>query len=149
MSDNDTTTPVPAPKKSKKLLIAIVAAVALLGGGGGGAYYLTSKNSSQVATKGIITPLKDSLTMNLADGHYLKLNFAIQQTSASGTTAVDPAQAVNSALGVYTGKTLAALSTAKERDTAKTELLTALENDYNTKGNQVVMDVYYTAFVTQ
>ncbi|MFI1994940.1 flagellar basal body-associated FliL family protein [Actinoplanes sp. NPDC020271] len=150
MSKNDNDATAATTKKSKKKIILIAAAVLAVLGGAGGGYVAMSGSSAQAApTKGIVTPLKDSITVNLADGHYLKLNFAIQQTSDSGTTAVDPAQAVNSALDVYTGKTLAALSTAQGRDTAKAELLAATEKDYNTSGSTVVMGLYYTAFVTQ
>ncbi|WP_436531604.1 flagellar basal body-associated FliL family protein [Actinoplanes sp. HUAS TT8] len=146
MSTDENTTS--APKSKKKLVVIAVAALAVLGAGGGW-YAVTRSSTPAAATKGIVTPLKDSLTVNLADGHYLKLNFAMQQTSASGTTAVDTAAAVNSALDVYTGKTIAALSTAQGRDTAKAELLAAVQKDYTAGGSPDVMDLYYTAFVTQ
>jgi len=153
MSKDEKETPAEAPKKkSKKLLIIIIAAVVVLGGGGAGAFFMLKSDKATAApapVKGIVTPLEDALTINLADGHYLKLNFSIQETADAGATAVDTAEAINAAIDLYTGKTVAELSTAKGRDAAKAELLAALEKAYNTKDLNSVMDIYYTAFVTQ
>jgi len=153
MSKDDKSTPAEAaPKKSKKkLLIIIVAAVVLLGGGGGGAFYmLKSKSTAKPApVKGIVTKLENDLTINLADGHYLKLGFAMQETAAAGTEVVDTAEATNLAIEEYTGKTVAELSTEKGRGTAKEELLAKIVTAYTEKKVQKVMDLYYTSFVTQ
>jgi flagellar FliL protein len=153
MAKDEKETPAEAPKKkSKKLLIIIIAAVVVLGGGGAGAFFMLKGSSASAApapVKGIVTPLTDALTINLADGHYLKLNFSIQETADAGTTAVDTAEAINAAINIYTGMTEAELSTEKGRDAAKAELLAECKKAYNTKDLMSVMDIYYTAFVTQ
>jgi flagellar FliL protein len=153
MSKDEKETPAEAPpKKSKKMLMIIVIAVVVLGGGGGGAFFLLSGNKAQAKaapTKGIVTPIGDALTINLADGHYLKLNFAMQETADAGAETVDPAEAINIAIDTYTGKSVAELSTDKGRETAKADLLTKIEKAYAEKSKQIIMDVYFTSFVTQ
>jgi flagellar FliL protein len=141
----------PAKKSKKKLLIIIVAAVVVLGGGGG-AFFMLKPNKASAApapVKGIVTPLDDPLTINLADGHYLKLNFSIQETADAGKTVVDTAEAKQIAIDIYTGKTVAELSTEKGRDAAKEEMVAEMIKAYTVKKSKQVMDVYYTAFVTQ
>ena len=138
------------PKKSNKMLIIIIAAVVLLGGGGAGAFFMLKGGSAEAApTKGIVTSIDDAFTVNLADGHYLKLKFALQQTADSGSEAVDVNEALNLAIDEYTGMTVAALSTEKGRDAAKADLLAKLIKAYTKDGTKEVMDVYYTQFVTQ
>jgi flagellar FliL protein len=153
MSKDETETPAEAPKKkSKKLLIIIAVAVVVLGGGGAGAFLMLRSDKAQAKaapTKGIVTPIDEALTINLADGHYLKLNFALQETADAGATAVDTSEAVNLAIDEYTGKTVAELSTDKGRETVKAELLTKIEKAYEADGTQMIMGIYYKSFVTQ
>ena len=141
-----------APKKSKKLLMIIVVALVVLGGGGAGAYVMMRGDSAAAQPepkKGIVTPIENDLTINLADGHYLKLGFALQETEDAGTEAVDTSEAINLAIDQYTGKSVAELSTEKGRKAAKAELLEKIKKAYQEDGTQKIMDVYYTAFVTQ
>ena len=141
-----------APKKSKKLLMIIVVALVVLGGGGAGAFLMMRGGSAAAQPepkKGIVTPIENDLTINLADGHYLKLGFALQETEDAGTEAVDTSEAINLAIDQYTGKSVAELSTDKGRKAAKAELLEKIKTAYQEEGTQKIMDVYYTAFVTQ
>jgi flagellar FliL protein len=146
-------TPAEAPKKSKKKLLMIIAiAVVVLGGGGAGAFFMLKSDGAQAKpalVKGIVTPLSEALTINLADGHYLKLNFALQQTADAGTEVIDTSEAINLAIDEYTGKSVAELSTEKGRNAAKEELLAKIEKAYTEGGTQKVMEIYYTSFVTQ
>jgi flagellar FliL protein len=151
MSDKEETT-AEAPKKKSKLLLIIIIAVVLLGGGGAGAFFMLKSDKAAAVpapTKGIVTKLESDLTINLADGHYLKLGFALQETADAGTEAIDTSEAINLAIDEYTGKTVAELSTAKGRDAAKDELLQKIEKAYTEDKVQKVMDIYYTSFVTQ
>ena len=142
-----------APKKSKKMLmIIVIAAVVLLGGGGAGAFFMLSGDDAKAEAapkKGAVTAIDESLTINLADGHYLKLAFALQQTEDAGTEEVDTSEAINEAIDMYNGKTVAELSTAKGREAIKEELLAELIKTYTEDGKKMVMDIYYTQFVTQ
>jgi flagellar FliL protein len=140
-----------APKKSsKKMLIIIVAAVVLLGGGGGAFFMMKSGSSAAVAApkKGTVVAISDALTVNLADSHYLKLQFSLQQTTDASED-VDTSEAVNLAIDEYTGKTVAELSTEKGRTAVKEELLAKIVKAYTVDKKQEVMDIYYTQFVTQ
>jgi flagellar FliL protein len=140
-----------APKKklSKKMLIIIVAAVVLLGGGAG-AFFMMKGSSTAVAApkKGTVVAISDSLTVNLADSHYLKLQFSLQQTTDASAD-VDTSEAINMAIDEYSGKTVAELSTEKGREAVKKDLLAKLVKAYTESGTQMVMDIYYTQFVTQ
>jgi flagellar FliL protein len=143
--------PAEAPKKSKKMLIIIAAAVVLLGGGGGAFFMMKGSGSKAEAApkKGVVTAIDSAITINLADGHYLKLGFSLQQTADSGTQAVDTSEALNLAIDEYTGKTVAELSTDKGREAAKDEVLKQLVKAYTVDGTKEVMDLYFTSFVTQ
>jgi flagellar FliL protein len=147
--EKDTAGETPA-KKSNKMLIIIIAAVVLLGGGGAGAFFMLKGNSKAEAApkKGVVTAIDSPITINLADGHYLKLGFSLQQT-ADAAEAVDTSEALNLAIDEYTGKTVAELSTDKGREELKVELLKKIEKAYTTDGTKEVMDIYYTSFVTQ
>ena len=140
-----------APKKSNKMmLIIIVAAVVLLGGGGGAFFMMKSSSAApKTPTKGSVTAIEDSLTINLADSHYLKLQFSLQQTSDAGSETVDTSEAIELAIDEYTGKTVAELSTEKGREAIKEDLVAKIVKAYTEDKTEMVMDVYYTAFVTQ
>jgi flagellar FliL protein len=154
MSKDEKETPAETPKKSKKkLLIIIIAAVVLLGGGGGGAFYLLKGSSAEAApkkpAKGIVVTMESALTINLADAHYLKLAFTIQETADAGTEAIDNSEAIDLAIAQYTGMDIAELETEKGRQGNKEKLLAAIEKAYNEEDKQIVMDLYFTQFVTQ
>jgi flagellar FliL protein len=152
MSDKEETT-AEAPKKKSKLPLIIIIAVVLLGGGGAGAFFMLKSDKAAAVpapVKGtVVVKLDSDLTINLADGHYLKLGFALQETADAGTQSVDPSEAINLAIDEYTGKTVAELSTEKGRDAVKEELLKQIVKAYTEDKVQKVMDIYYTAFVTQ
>lgn len=150
MSKDEKDAAAEAPKKSKKMLMIIAIAAVVLIGGGAGTFFMLSSNSAQAAPKkGVVTAIDDALTVNLADGHYLKLKFSLQQTADTGTTAVDTAEALNLAIDEYTGKSVADLSTEKSRDAIKAELLQKIVKTYTVNKTEEVMDIYYTQFVTQ
>jgi flagellar FliL protein len=141
-----------APKKSKKMLMIIVIALVVLGGGGAGAFLALKGDKAEAKPepkKGIVTAIENDLTINLADAHYLKLGFALQETEDAGTEAVDTSEAINLAIDQYTGKSVAELSTEKGRETAKDELLAKIKKAYVEDDKELIMDIYYTAFVTQ
>ncbi|MGX6608188.1 flagellar basal body-associated FliL family protein [Micromonosporaceae bacterium Da 78-11] len=150
MSKDEKEVPAEAPKKSKKMLMIIVIALVVLAGGGGGAFFMLSGDKAEAKTpeKGVVTAIDSALTINLADGHYLKLAFSLQQT-ADAAEAVDTSEALELAIDEYTGKTVAELSTEKGRTDLKAELLKHIVAAYTTDGTQEVMDIYYTQFVTQ
>jgi len=155
MAKDEKETPAETPKKkSKKMLIIIIAAVVLLGGGGGGAYFFFFKGDAAEAAekkpvKGAVITLEDALTINLADAHYLKLGFALQMTEEAGEEEIDTAEALDLAIDQYTGMKIGELETEKGRQTTKAELLEKIEKAYNVDDKHLVMDIYFTSFVTQ
>jgi flagellar protein FliL len=141
-----------APKKSKKMLMIIVIALVVLGGGGVSAFFMLTSDKAEAKPqpkKGVVTAIENDLTINLSDGHYLKLGFALQETEEAGTEAVDTSEAINLAIDEYTGRSVAELSTEKGRERAKAELLEKIKKAYQEDGTEMIMDIYYTAFVTQ
>jgi len=153
MSKDDKEATAEAPKKSKKLLMIIVIAVVLLGGGGAGAFFMLSGDSAEAAVeepvKGAVIGIKEAITINLADSHYLKLGFALQMTEEAGEVEIDTAEALDLAIDQYTGMEIAELETEKGRLKAKDELLEKIEKAYNVEDKHLVMGLYFTSFVTQ
>ena len=86
----------------------------------------------------------DAISINLADGHYLRLGMGLQLTRET-KTAPNPSRALDLAIAEFSGHTVAEVSDPATRDKMKAELLTSLEKAY--KGE--VMDLYLTNFVTQ
>jgi flagellar FliL protein len=142
-----------APKKSKKMLMIIVIAVLVLGGGGAGAFFMLKGDSAAAAdekpVKGAVVAMDSALTINLADGHYLKLAFTLPATEEAGEAEIDNAEAIDIAIDRYTGMKIAELETEKGRQAAKAELIEEVEKVYNADGAHIIMDIYFTQFVTQ
>ncbi|MBW6432960.1 flagellar basal body-associated FliL family protein [Actinoplanes hulinensis] len=142
-----------APKSNKMLMIIIALAMVLLGGGGVGAFFMLRSDSASAAEekpeKGVVVTIENPLTVNLADGHYLKVGFALQMTKKAGEEEIDTSEALNLAIEAYTGRTVAELSTEAGRVKLKGELLEKIEKAYEEDGKQMVMDLYFTSFVTQ
>lgn len=137
-----------APKSKKKLIIIIIVAVVVLAGGGYGGYLAFSpkKSTAKVTPKptpGVVVVL-DAITINLADGHYLKLKMSLQTTSDAGTT-LDGSQAQDLAISQYSNVPEASLMSNTQREKTKAELLAKVEKAYDNK----VMDIYFTTFVIQ
>ena len=151
MSKDDKETPAEAPKKSKKKLMIIVIAVVVLLGGGAGAYFMffTGPEVVPPPKKGAVVAMDTALTINLADGHYLKLAFTLQATEENGETEIDNAEAIDIAIDKYTGMEIGELETEKGRQAAKAELLHEIETVYNVDDAHIIMDIYFTQFVTQ
>jgi flagellar protein FliL len=145
MTENQAAAAAPK-KKSKKLLIIVIAAVLLIGGGVGGFLMLSAGDAAAGEAKpepGAVVTV-EPITINLAEGHYLKLGFALQAT-ADAAHEPEPAIALDLAIAQYTDMKVAELSTAKGREQAKEDLLHKIKEAYHDE----VMDIYFTQFVTQ
>lgn len=136
------------PKKSKKMLLVIIGMVVALVGGGAGGYFLFAPSSEkkEEPKPGIVAPL-DAVTINLADGHYLKLGIALQV--AEGTEeAPDGSHALDIAIELFSNLEIAELASDEERKRLKKELLEKIEKAYK-KAEIEIIDVYFTQFVMQ
>jgi flagellar FliL protein len=140
-----------APKKSKKkLIIIIIAAVALVLAGVGG--YLVfaggSSKKSAATAKPSLSPggvlVISALTVNLADGHYLKVALAVQ-AAAGVPSDEDTSDWTDMAISEFSNMSVAQLSTAEGREKAKSDLLKKIQ----AKDKDMVLDLYFTQFVMQ
>lgn len=135
-----------APAKSKKKLIMIGAGVVLVAVA---AWYFLLRSPAPAdaaappPTPGIVTPL-DPISINLTDGHYLRLGIALQAT-IDAEKAPDGSKALDLAISTFTGQTVAALADPKKRDEMKHELEAKISEAYEKE----VMGIYFTGFVTQ
>ncbi|GII26157.1 flagellar basal body-associated FliL family protein [Planosporangium mesophilum] len=135
-----------APKKSKKkMLIIIVAAVVVLLGGGAGGYFafFSGPSAPKAPEPGKVVAL-EAITLNLADGHFLKLKLSLQAT-LDATEEPDGSKALDIAISQFSNRPLAELASNEARDKAKAELRKKINEAY--EGH--VMDVYFTEFVMQ
>lgn len=141
-----------APKKgSKKKLIMILAIVVVaLGGGGAGGYFMFAPKKAaakEVLVAGVVVPL-DAVTINLADGHYLKLKMTLQATDKAAE-APDGSKALDAAISLFSNLDSKELLTNNGREKYKNELKEKVVKAYTVKKEKEIMDVYYTTFVIQ
>lgn len=128
--------------KKKKLIIIAAGALALAGFGG----YLmlgTSSSSAPAAPKPGKVLALDAITMNLADGHYLKIKLALQETAAAGS--LDGSQALDLTISEFSNRSVAELSSNAARDAVKADLTKKIAKAYDDQ----VMGLYLTEFVMQ
>lgn len=137
-------------KKKKPMLVIIVAVLALAGGGGW--YFLKGSSgeaeAAPVVESGPVVDL-DSLTLNLADGRYLKMGLSLEVTeeanAAAGSEGVNGAKARDAAITILGKHTYEEMLAPKSRAAAVKALTTEIEKRYD--GD--VIDVYVTEFVMQ
>lgn len=86
----------------------------------------------------------EPLQLNLAAGRYLRVGIALQLTT-DVKDEVDGSKALDAAIGVFSGLSIAAVEQLEQRDSLKRELEKELGQRY--EGD--VMGVYFTEFVTQ
>ncbi|GIJ48669.1 hypothetical protein Val02_55550 [Virgisporangium aliadipatigenens] len=135
-----------APKKGKgKLIIIIVVVVLLLGGGGAGGYFYFAGGEEEAPAPepGIVVAL-EPITINLADGHFLKVSIALQAT-AEAHEEPDGSKALDLMISQFSNKSVAELSSNEAREEAKKKLKEAVAEAYEGE----VMDLYFTEFVMQ
>jgi flagellar FliL protein len=143
MSKDVTTTP-PTGKSKKKLLLLMLAALLLAGAGGAGYFgFLRGPKTPPKPEPGKVVPL-DAITMNLAEGHFLKLRLALQAT-ADVAEAPDGSKALDIAITEFSNRSVGDLSSNAAREKAKSELKDKVGKAYNGK----IMNVYLTEFVMQ
>ncbi len=92
---------------------------------------------------GAVVAMTDT-TLNLTDGHFLKVKLGLQ-TEVGAPADLDTSKAADLLISEFTGQTMAVLSTAEGREKAKADLLTKIEAAYPKE----IMDIYFTEFVMQ
>lgn len=126
-------------RKSRKKLLVIAAVVALVVGGG--AYFLLGSSGEAPPEEGEVLAL-DAITVNLADGHFLKVKIALQATADAEE--VDGSKALDLAVDQFSNLAVAELSNegrSQHKADLKKKVVEVYEGD--------VMDIYFTDFVMQ
>ena len=144
------------PAKGKSNLVpAVIVAVGLIVGGkfmGGGSTTVVQASAggattTTTAAEGEIVKL-DSITLNLSDGHFLKIGLALQLIKGGPTAEVFKAEspkALDLAISLLGAKTMEELSKPHERELAKQQLSAEVKDAYAGK----VLGVLFTEFVMQ
>jgi flagellar FliL protein len=137
-----------APAKGGKKKLIIILVVVLLAAGGG-AYFFLGRGSSAPAKPqpGLVLAL-DPVAVNLAGGGYLKVGVALQLTDAvAETKEVDGSKAIDIIISTFSGAAPADVTGA--RDALKATLEKRIVQAYTKDGEEQVMGIYYTNYVTQ
>lgn len=140
------------------MLPAVVLAVGLLGGGflmkpapAPAAAAVPVEEETEVEAPGPVVET-EPITINLADGHYLKLALALELAAPEegGEEEEAPpegfhARAVDAAIATFSLRTVEELSDPATRDEVKAELIAHVAEAYHDE----VAALYFTEFVTQ
>jgi len=131
-----------AKKSKKKLIIMIVVGLVLLFA----VYHfvLAKKPVKKGPPKPGAVVAMDDTTLNLADGHFLKIKVALQTIKGAPAT-LDTSKAQDLLISEFTDQPVAALSTEDGRNKLKADLLNKIEAAYPKQ----IMGVYFTEFVMQ
>lgn len=133
-------------KKGKRLILILL--VLVLVGGGAGYWFLLKPSGEDVAVEPTPEPgevlVIEPITLNLADGHYLRLGLGLQLTTAVAEEP-DTARALDQAVSLFSGRAVAEVASSEGREALRAELVTRLAEAYEGE----VMDVYFTDYVTQ
>lgn len=136
-------------KKGGKLKLIVIVLVVLLAGGAVAKFTVlapSAKASAETATKkkpakGPVIPM-DDMTLNLANGAYLRLKISLQ--TAKGTSEeLDTAAAAQDIIDTFSNLTTAQLTGAANRKKYQDLLLKKLQEDYPKE----ILDVPYQEFV--
>ncbi|MBB2899641.1 flagellar FliL protein [Kineococcus radiotolerans] len=157
------------PGGAKKLIVIGAAAAVLLAGGTGAGVFMLTKGDTAAAAEATPTPTLtpgdvtalDPISVNLADGHYLKIGVGLQAVAAAdagghggGSTALDGSKAYDLIISEFSNLSMADLANAEQRNHHKDLLQEKIIHAYMThdeegKETQGVMGIYLTSFVMQ
>ena len=129
--------------KSKKFLIAVVAVLGL--GYGGYTMFLAPPPKPAPPAGGDVVAL-DPTTLNLSEGHYLKIALGIQLIKGKAAApAFQTSQAQELTINEFSDRTVSSLSTNAARVKLQKDLLAKIKKAYPDE----VYALFVTQFVTQ
>jgi flagellar FliL protein len=134
-------------RKGKSMKVKLAALLVLLLAGGAVAKFTVLASPAKPAgkaaapAKGPVVPMEE-MTLNLADGHYLRMKIALQ-TAKGTSTELDTSEAAQALIDTYSNQTVAQLTGNVGRTKAKEAFLGKLATLYPKK----IIDAYYTEFV--
>ena len=134
----------PAKSKSKKRLVIVAVLVVALAAA---AYFFVlapqGADKAEPAPEPGLVLTVEPMSINLAQGHYLRLGLGLQLTAKA--LEIDSAKARDAAIALFSGRTVEEVSDPASRATLKFELAAQLAELYDGE----VMGVYLTDYVTQ
>ncbi len=142
----DAATAEATPKKGKKKLVIVAFGLVVVAAA---AYYFLIGSSSTAAEKpkpGDVATV-EPLTLNLTDGHYLKLGLGIRTAAGVDVKTFDTSQAADLAIAQFSDKTMPELASDVARQKMKETYKKSLSETEAYKDE--IYDVYYTVFVMQ
>ena len=132
---------VEPPARSRRTVL--VAAVLILALAAGAWWFMVRPAGADEAPKpGEVLQL-ESIQVNLAGGHYLKIGIALQ--AIEDAEHVEGSKALDATIELFSGRSMAELADPKRR----AQLRSALEEELDDRYHGEVMEVYFTDFVTQ
>lgn len=141
-----------AAPRGRKRLVVVVAAVVVLLVAGAAAWWFLGRGDGGGEPKPEPPPEAgevvqvEPISINLADGRYLRLGLGLQLTAdAGGHGPFDTSRALDLAISLYSGRTVEEIADPTSRDALKAELAAHLDEAYHGE----VMDVFLTNYVTQ
>lgn len=139
----------PPKKKGRLRTIIGVLLIVVIGGAVGWFYFLAPSDAHKEPEPGEVLAL-ESIQVNLAEGHYLRIGIALQLTAEAGGGghgggAMDGSKALDATIAVFSGLPVSEVTRPGQRDVLKEQLMEKLDHAYH--GD--VMEVYFTEFVTQ
>ncbi|WP_435299658.1 flagellar basal body-associated FliL family protein [Timonella sp. A28] len=140
--------PEPQEKKKKNVAAIILTALLVVLLIGGAVYWFVLRPAS-AGPKEEPEPVAgevhvvESINLNLADGHYLRLGFAVQLTDQ--VKHIDDSKILDTAIALYSGQTYEDVLDATKREALKMQLAAQLEDIFHGE----IMDVYLTDYVAQ
>jgi len=137
-----------APKKGKKKLLLIVLVVLLAAGGAAYFFLFSGKAAASTPVSSGTYLALEPVAVNLAGGGYLKIGVSLELTTdgAAGEK-LDGSKAT--ALGLSTFSQAAPADVTGARDALKAALQQKIVKAYTENGKELVMDIFYTQYVTQ
>lgn len=143
----DETEAAPGKKSGMKLIIIVLVAVLVSLGGAFGAYVMFLKEPGEPpAPVGGAMVQMDAMTVTLAQGHFLKIQIAIQLVEGAGTPEdFETIQASQLIIDTFSNREMDELTTNAARKDLIAQLLTSLQKAYP----EEVFDIYLTQYVIQ
>lgn len=139
----------PGKKKPGKKKLLIILVVLLIVGGAAAKFLMPGepKGPPPPPPAGPVLKL-ESITVNLADGHFLKLGLALEmdaEAGGHGGAEPDGSKALDLAIEEFSNKPLVELNSTEGRNKAKKHLTKEIKHAYH----DAVTHVYFTEFVMQ
>lgn len=140
------------PKGGKKKLLLVVGLVLVVLVAGAAYWFLLGPGAGKADAAEEVEPppvagevlTVEAVSINLQGGHYLRLGLGLQLTEEV-EEAPDTARALDLAIALFSGRTVAEVSDAATREALKAELAHQLAEAYEGE----VMGLYFTDYVSQ